>query len=203
MKKAILLLCTFLFCLSAVSVDKLSAIYDDGHLYACNNRLRGNTTVNYYDDASMYGSNAYDGYMDWAITSWYYPKSNGNGANCTPYNNVYHQYTGWSDSEMDVYASYEGNIGYYAYTQFFVYGNRAVNPDSEAYDYTNIVFNKSTMDRWASHGNVSKTATAAHEFGHVLAIYENNKSGTVMAQSSYRTVSGPSCTDNNSLNKRY
>ena len=213
-KKLLILSCTVLILIATNTLTSFASYYD-GYLYVLNGRLTGNNTVNYYIASSATG---YSQYINNGVSAWEYPRINGTGSYCTPYNNVYFSATSWADSEMDFQAESLPYANYIARTIFYSYENDAsgndtpVDPDVYNYDFCVVTFNKTKFDNLDNTGNISKQATTSHEIGHVLGFDENNKPGTIMSQSSYlssmgtplyRTVPAPAKPDNDSLNKRY
>lgn len=159
---------------------------------------------------------AYDGAFDSPIVSWYQPRANGSypssgAALCgSPANNLSYQYVpNVSDATVEFYAlpttgKWFGVNGYSA----FYFNSRPyeieVNPDINRYQWGQVVLNTTIMDSRSKFSGVgSRRTVAAHELGHVLGLAHHQTSGTVMAQQDYRTVIGPSCTDNSSLKVRW
>ena len=206
LKKRILLSSSLALLFISTNVTTSFASYYDGGLYVLNGRLTGNNTVNYYIDST---ASSYSTFISNGVNAWYYPRINGTGSYCTPYNNIYFSNTSWTDSEMDFQAKSLPYADYIAVTRFYSYENDAngndvqVDPDKNNYDFCVVTYNTVIFNDLDSTGNISKQATTSHEIGHVLGFDENNKSGTVMAQSNYRTVPAPAKPDNDSLNKRY
>lgn len=189
------------------------AVQWNGYGNQFNFRMTGGNNVTYWYHGSTY-SNSYHQAFDYALLSWSQPRVNGApdpATRCTPDNAFSHTYTpniSYAEAEMYALPQYSGlYVGANGYAAFYINYRpyeMAVNPDLQAYGWGQAVLNTLVMDsRPLLSGVGSKRTVASHEVGHVLGLAHRQVAGTVMAQQSYRTVIGATCTDNNSLRQRW